>query len=77
MREEITEVHLDQLRAIAASRFYVPQPSVRGTFSNWLGVRLDTPDANGVDWLEVRGLLEEAFRHTAQKYLIAEFERSN
>ncbi|MBT7597643.1 MAG: hypothetical protein HN559_22250 [Gemmatimonadetes bacterium] len=55
----------------------MPQPSVRGTFSNWLGVRLDTPDANGVDWLEVRGLLEEAFRHTAQKYLIAEFERSN
>ncbi len=64
----------DVLMAKSSTRFYQPQPSARGTFSDWLGVRLDTPDVKQIDWLEIRGLLEEAFRHVAPKYLIAEFD---
>jgi hypothetical protein len=39
-------------------------PSRRYTFENWLGVFLDIPD---LDWKEIAGILEEAFRTAAPK----------
>jgi len=36
----------------------------RGTFENWLGVFLDTPE---LDWREIAAVIEEAFRRAAPK----------
>jgi hypothetical protein len=48
-------------------RFFKPPTSASGTFENWLGVFLDT---SGLDWREIAGMLEEAFRRAAPKKLI-------
>jgi hypothetical protein len=48
-------------------RFFVP-PYV-GT-RGWLGVRLDVD----VDWDEVAGLVEDAFRHVAPKRVVARID---
>jgi hypothetical protein len=44
------------------ARYFAPQPSARGTFSQWLGAYLDLVGEPGVDWDEIALLLEEAFR---------------
>jgi len=49
-------------------RFFKPQPSKAGTFSDWLGVYLDAPDVN---WDEIATLLEDAYRTIAPKKLVA------
>jgi hypothetical protein len=55
----------DMLVAAAHDRFFVPPyVGVRG----WLGVYLDVP----VDWDEVRGLVESAYRLVAPKSLLAQ-----
>jgi hypothetical protein len=51
--------------------FFEPQISAAGTFSGWLGVYLDTTGENSVDWNEIAGVLEDAFRIVAPKKLIA------
>ena len=56
-------------------RFFNPPTSARGTFSNWLGVFLDAPGENGVDWEEIAAILEDAFRNVAPKALIAELDK--
>ena len=48
-------------------RFFKPPTSSVGTFENWLGVFLDTSE---LDWREIAGMLEEAFRRAAPKKLI-------
>ena len=48
-------------------RFFKPPTSAAGTFKNWLGVFLDTSE---LDWREIAGMLEDAFRRAAPKKLI-------
>ena len=56
-------------------RFFEPPPSAAGTFATWLGVYLDAPGAHAVDWREIAEILEDAFRCTAPKALVAELDR--
>jgi hypothetical protein len=51
--------------------------SARGTFSSWLGVFLDTSGKNTVDWAEIAGILEDAYRSVAPKHLIAKLDASS
>ncbi len=53
-------------------RFFEPTPSAKGTFSDWLGVYLDTKGRIKIDWNEVAAIVEDAFRIVAPKSLIAE-----
>jgi hypothetical protein len=55
-------------------RFFEPMPSASGVFAGWLGVYLDTDGDDRVDWNEVAGIIEEAFRTTAPKSLIAQLD---
>ena len=65
----------EELVAAEPDRFFNPPTSARATFSNWLGVFLDAPDENRVDWEEIAGILEDAFRNVAPKALIAELDK--
>jgi hypothetical protein len=56
------------------ARFFEPTPSAKGTFSDWLGVFLDTTGNNKVDWGEVAAIIEDAFRLVAPKTLVAELD---
>lgn len=59
----------DELPAIDGDdRFFVP--AYWGP-SGWRGIDLDRPDT---DWEEIGELVEDSFRETATKKLIAEFE---
>lgn len=55
--------------------FFLPTPSARGTFSDWLGIYLDTTGRNRVDWQEIAAILDDAFRIVAPKTLVAELDR--
>ena len=66
----------EELVGSEPARFFAPTPSAKGTFSDWLGVYLDTTGANKVDWNEVAAILEEAFRMVAPKRLVAELDSS-
>jgi len=61
----------EEMVATAPKRFFRPPTSAAGTFENWLGVFLDTPEHN---WREVAGMLEEAFRRAAPKRLVVELD---
>jgi hypothetical protein len=52
-------------------RFFKPTPSARGTFSDWLGVFLDTSGDAAVDWDEVAEIIEAAFRLVAPASVVA------
>ena len=65
----------EELVAAEPERFFKPPMSARGTFSNWLGVYLDTSGANKVDWDEIAAIVEGAFRLTAPKKIIANLDR--
>ena len=43
-------------------------------FANWLGVYLDTDGDERVDWDEIAGIVEDAFRTVAPKTLIHELD---
>ena len=43
-------------------RFFAPPTSVRGVFSGWLGVYLDTSGRQRVDWGEVAAIVEQFLR---------------
>lgn len=53
-------------------RFFHPTPSTSGVFAGWLGVYLDGRGTDRVDWTEIAGILEDAFRTVAPKALIRE-----
>jgi hypothetical protein len=55
-------------------RFSRPPASARGTFSGWLGVFLDLPGPNSVDWSEIAAIIEDAYRIVAPRQLIAELD---
>ena len=61
-----------ELVSAEPQRFFEPQISTAGTFSGWLGSYLDTTGENSVDWNEIAGVLEDAFRIVAPKKLIAQ-----
>jgi hypothetical protein len=64
----------DELVSADAERFFKPPVSAAGTFSEWLGVYLDTSGTNRADWDEIAAILEDAFRNVAPKKLIAELD---
>jgi hypothetical protein len=63
------------LVASEPTRFFKPPTSARGTFSEWLGVFLDTPGEAAVDWEEVAEILADAFRLVAPAAAVAELDR--
>ena len=65
----------DGLVAAEPERFFKPPTSARGTFSNWLGVYLDTSGTNKVDWCEVEAIVEDAFRLVAPRAISADLDR--
>src|SRR5438445_7435308 len=46
-------------------RFFKPPVSARGTFSDWLGIFLDTSADAVVDWDQITEILEDTFRMVA------------
>ena len=65
----------DELTASEPSRFFRPTPSASGVFATWLGVYLDMGGDDWVDWNEIAGIIEDAFRTVASRALIAELDR--
>ena len=65
----------DELVGTEPERFFAPSPSAKGTFSDWLGVFLDTAGEHKVDWLEIAAIVEGAYRLVAPKRLIAELDQ--
>jgi len=53
-------------------RFFRPVTSASGTFSDWLGVFLDTKGDDRVDWDEISHLLHDAYRAVAPRTLITQ-----
>jgi hypothetical protein len=64
----------EELVAGEPERFFKPAPSAKGTFSDWLGVFLDTSGEHEVDWVEIAAILDDAFREVAPKRLVAELD---
>jgi hypothetical protein len=61
----------EEMVAAEPKRFFKPPTSSAGTFENWVGLFLDTAE---LDWREIAGILEESFRRTAPKRLVAELD---
>ena len=64
----------EELVSTEPERFFRPPTSASGTFSSWVGVFLDLPGDDEVDWREVAAIIEEAFCLVAPKELIAQLE---
>ena len=64
----------DELVSAEPGRFFKPPTSARGTFSDWLGVFLDTTGDDIVDWDEIAAIVEDAYRLVAPRSLIAELD---
>jgi hypothetical protein len=64
----------DELVSAEPERFFKPPTSASGTFSNWLGVFLDTSGDNKVDWAEIAAILQDAFRVVAPRSLVAQLD---
>ena len=60
----------DELVAADSQRYFRPQPSAAGTFSEWIGIFLDDPQPSAEDWREIEGMLESAYRHVAPRSLV-------
>jgi hypothetical protein len=65
----------DELASSEPRRFFRPTPSASGVFASWIGVYLDTGGDDRVDWTEIAGIVEDAFRAVAPRPLIAELEQ--
>lgn len=61
----------EELVSAEPERFFKPTPSAKGTFSDWLGVFLDTSGDAAVDWDEVAEIIETSFRLVAPASLVA------
>ena len=66
----------DELVSAEPERFFKPTPSASGTFSDWLGVFLDTSGGVSVDWDEIAEILEDAFRLVAPASAVAQLEHN-
>lgn len=65
----------EELTTSEPRRFFRPTPSASGVFATWLGVYLDTGGDDRVDWTEIAGIIEDAFRTAAPEALIAELDQ--
>jgi hypothetical protein len=65
----------DDLVSAEPDRFFTPPTSARGAFSGWLGVFLDTTGDDRIDWDEITGIVEDAYRLVAPRTLIDELDR--
>ena len=63
----------EELTSAEPRRFFRPpaSASASGIFSHWIGVYLDLPDDDGVDWDEIAEILGEAYRIVAPRRLVA------
>jgi hypothetical protein len=61
----------EELTSAEPRRFFRPLASASGAFSCWIGVYLDLPGDDGVDWDEVTEILAEAYRIVAPRRLVA------
>jgi hypothetical protein len=64
----------EELVSAEPQRFFRPAPSASGAFSSWLGVFLDLPGHDGVDWQEITAALHETYRRIAPQRLIADLD---
>jgi hypothetical protein len=64
----------EELVSTEPERFFRPPTSASGTFSKWVGVFLDLPGDDEVDWDEIAAIIEEAYYVVAPKELIARRE---
>ena len=53
------------------SSYFAPPTSANGVFAGWLGVYLDRPKMNQIDWGEIAAVVEHAYRLVAPKALVA------
>ena len=65
----------EDLTHFQPKQFFKPETGAGGQFEGWIGTYLDTTDENGVDWKQIRRVLELAYKKVAPKRLIAEMER--
>lgn len=65
----------EELVAADPIAFFAPTPSSSGVFRDWIGVFLDNREGSTNNWQDVADVVEDAFRLTAPKSLVAEFER--
>ena len=66
----------EMLAAARPERFYRPVPSASGVFRDWLGMFLDEPDGDLVDWDKVADIIEDANRLVAPTRLVARLDGS-
>ena len=64
----------EKLVGAAPERFFKPTRFANGTFSDWLGVFLDTSGDAAVDWDEIAEILEDAFRLVAPASAVAQLD---
>lgn len=58
--------------AKAPEIFFKPATSKSGHFSGWVGMYLDVPDEDSVDWRTVQNLLEVTYHRVAPEWLVNE-----
>lgn len=63
-----------ELIAIDPEVFFAPTPSSSGVFKDWIGAFLDTLDETNVDWADIAGVIEDAYRQVAPKKLSAQLD---
>jgi len=64
----------EELVGAEPHRFFRPAPSASGAFSSWLGIFIDLPGHDGVDWQEITAVLHETYRRIAPQRLIADLD---
>ena len=67
----------DERVAAEPDRFFRPQRSGGGAFSNWLGIYVDAPNRRTAPrvWNEIAVMVEDAYRLVAPKALVLELDR--
>ena len=64
----------DELVTTDPERFFAPTPSASGVFGNWIGVYLDTTGCAVPDWREIAAIIDDAYRCSAPKRLVAQLD---
>jgi hypothetical protein len=60
-----------ELLCVDTVRFFRPHLSAGGTFTDWVGVFLDSSPPSAADWLEIAGIIQDAYRYVAPKRLVS------
>jgi hypothetical protein len=64
----------DAMVGTEPERFFSPPASAAGTFSDWLGVYLDTTGSSAVEWSEVAAIIADAYRIVAPRGLVVRLD---